>query len=53
MLSLEKIDKTLKLMGYTLSDFDSYINHYQSSDLVYIIQGIGKALPTKNIQRLE
>lgn len=53
MLSLEKIDKALQLMGYTLSDFDSYINHYQSSDLVYIIQEIGKALPTKNIQRLE
>lgn len=44
MISLEKIDLALQLMGCSLSDFDSHLNFYSPTDPIYILQELERAI---------
>ncbi|MFK4947275.1 Rgg/GadR/MutR family transcriptional regulator [Lactococcus garvieae] len=44
MISLEKIDLVLQLMGCSLSDFDSHLNFYSPTDPIYILQELERAI---------
>ncbi|MFK4935033.1 Rgg/GadR/MutR family transcriptional regulator [Lactococcus garvieae] len=43
MISLEKIDNALQLIGHSLSDFDHFINDYSTSDPIYIFHKMAEA----------
>lgn len=42
MISVEKLDLALQLLGYSLSDFDNVLNSYYPSDSDYLLQEIEK-----------
>ena len=44
MISLEKIDLALQLMGCSLSDFDSHLNFYSPTDPIYILKELERAI---------
>ncbi|WP_338962292.1 helix-turn-helix domain-containing protein [Lactococcus garvieae] len=53
MISLEKIDLALQLMGYSLSDFDNHLNFYSPTDTTHILKEIENAVLLKNTQKLK
>lgn len=53
MISLEKIDLALQLMGYSLADFDNYLNFYSPTDSIYTLEKIEKAALLKDNKKLQ
>lgn len=53
MISLDKVNSALQLMGYSLSDFDAHLNYYSPTDPVYILQEVEKAILSNDSHRLE
>lgn len=52
MISLEKIDLALQLMGYSLSDFDSHLNFYSPTDPIHLLEEVEHAVLSKDNKRL-
>lgn len=52
MMSLDKIDAALQLMGYSLSDYDSYLNQFRPSDTINLLQEAEEAFLKNDIQKL-
>ena len=52
IISLDKIDSALQLIGSSLSDFDYYLNHYAPTEPNFILQEIKKSVLFKDITRL-
>lgn len=52
MISLEKIDMALQLMGYSLSDFDSYLNFYSPTDPIHLLKEVEHAVLSKDDKKL-
>lgn len=52
IISLDKIDSALQLIGSSLSDFDYYLNHYTPTETNLILQEIKKSILFKDITRL-
>lgn len=53
MISLDKIDLALQLMGSSLGEFDAFLNHYSTVDPLYIIQEVEKAIISQDKAKLE
>lgn len=52
MISLEKIDLALQLMGYSLSDFDSHLNFYSPTDPIHLLKEVEHAVLLKDNKKL-
>ncbi|WP_285142181.1 helix-turn-helix domain-containing protein [Lactococcus petauri] len=52
MISLEKIDLALQLMGYSLSDFDSHLNFYSPTDPIHLLEEVEHAVLLKDNKKL-
>lgn len=53
MLSLDKLDSALQFMGFSLSEYDMYLNKYMPTDILYLMLETEEALIAKDIQKLE
>ncbi|WP_285015064.1 Rgg/GadR/MutR family transcriptional regulator [Lactococcus garvieae] len=53
MLSLDKLDSALQFMGFSLSEYDMYLNKYMQTDILYLMLETEEALIVKDIQKLE
>lgn len=53
MLSLDKLDSALQFMGFSLSEYDMYLNKYMPTDILYVMWETEEALIAKDIQKLE
>lgn len=52
MMSFDKIDSALQLMGYSLSDYDSYLNQFRPVDTITLLQEAEEAFLKNDIQKL-
>ncbi|MFK4935036.1 Rgg/GadR/MutR family transcriptional regulator [Lactococcus garvieae] len=53
VISLEKIDLALQLMGYSLSDFDSHLNYYTITEPIHILIELENAILLKDEHKLK
>lgn len=52
MIALDRIDAALQVMGYSLSDYDSFINHYIPTDINYLLLELEDAILQNNLEQL-
>lgn len=52
MMSFDKIDSALQLMGYSLSDYDSYLNQFRPADTINLLQKAEEAFLKNDMQKL-